>query len=314
MVVEAVKRSFRLLAKSQNIEISDKDIPEVFGSDMGSSYSSEDRTIRLSVYDATSESVFEEVGHALRDLAMRRKGSNREKQDSSVHEFYGMSASIIGKELIKGTYLEKFFKDMGGKESREMPQIIKFYKKDKEEINKIEKALLEFEQRKGKLSDSLEGLAEAYSLAVKILRDCSDKSNYEKLNHLSKIISDGIVLLQINGCSKLEQIGNVRDFARFLENYGGDKPVNVENKVKEGRFFENLGTVKRRKVLARNIRDVLDYKKYSLEVHTKPYLYALQYSAEELMAIDGFFSIPDKKVKRRFFYFKDPDFERRLEG
>jgi hypothetical protein len=330
IVERDVRESFKLLADSQGIKLKESDYPNVKidPNAKNSRYTFKNKSIIIRPDEiATGDTYFEEASHALRDLVQERKGVSGEYQDRKIHEFVGRGGETLGRELVKGTDLEYLFKDHSPRDMTN-PKTKKKWLDNLLKIRKDKNLVKRMKKESGEPRALLrKGIESNYSELNNILYDYQGgkldfDEFYKKCSHLLNDYKE-----KVN--NNLDIIGLYEPDGKNIITSNSDYTFLVRSLKK----IKDLPEIKREKELdeiVNNIKEHYNYGASSLKfdsedlvlmnaeqdiakrekshfVHRKPYLYAQQYSPEELK---GIYEKSDSEIKKEFFKRKQPTLEK----
>lgn len=333
-----IHQAYKMLAHATGVSFDEDDLPPVRVSDDKTSYYTglSGEIVISRKHIGSGVAYFEEASHALRDSVMRRKGLSFDKQDSQVHEFYGRIGETLGRYLSRGTSLEEYFsgedeksRDLNDRETRHKWAV---------KLNKIRNLKNEVRNYKSAVKKSRDYLLkvtkENYEQLEKLFRDFEKKrigseEFSERAAELARSYQRAIVGVSQQTGFNLRKSDLEEANAYYLKY---DSLINI------GRLKDVSEEDKREFILSRikTLREVNPYERISMTtnlddpvfsdayltsmmeehshfVHRKPYQYAQQYSAEELLKIKDLYGLPDREVRKRFFKRKPSDLERKVE-
>jgi hypothetical protein len=331
---EEVRKAFKLLADSFKIPITEGDYPLVdLSNDGGNYYQPGNRTIYLDHGPLKGSTLFEETSHALRDLVQRRAGISPESQDKQVQEFYGRAGETIGRYLADGAGLSYTFFDDPARDMND-PELKKRWISRLLGLRKSRNSLRAIQTNNRIVKDGLREMTAAnYDELSKVFVDLRERKIdvlefQERLRGLESNYRSGVSSLAKANPNSIYPI-DLTEVNHYLSKYGYLKDA-------LGIALSASGDEEKRKLIERGIAFIVEGhnpKSFQFDIddpgisetgnktdlgifshfsHRKPYLYAQQYSAEELMASGDFYSLSDKEVKQRFFRKKVSPLEQRV--
>jgi hypothetical protein len=329
-VEKDVHSAMKILAENQGVKLTSKDYPKVIVSKKDtSSYNPKEKSITIIPrHIGDGITYFEEASHALRDLTQERNGVPYDYQDDRVQEFIGRAGETFGRNLTKGTDLEYLFRntsprDMNNPKTKELwlNNLLKI-KEDKKQLRGLKKELDEtrslLKKEIGPNYSELNNLLYDYQKG-----DISFDEFYEECSNLrdqyierkKKLTDKGLRVyktdkeeLGVSGADYRFLMNSLRNIKGLPETEREKELDTIVNSIKE---HYNYGPYslkfedKDLSFISTNL-DVL-LRQDSHLVHRKPYLYAQQYSPEELK---GIYDKSDKDIKKEFFKRKQSSLEK----
>jgi hypothetical protein len=317
-VKKQVARAFMILAKNARAGITEQDLPQINIEQAAHSfYVPEERRIIVSQKDINNGSAyFEEASHALRHITQEKQGVPYYKQDAKVHEFFGRIGETLGRQLSKGTELEHLFH----RKPRNFTRFASEFEKDEEAL-KQEYLMLKAREAKVKTAKQILAIktSENYHQLHKLLNDFkADKINFKKFSRRFRNLYtsykktlDKLRTMPDSTISEIDMIeaglyknnyDNLREF--ILENQSLEKSQHAGMMIQKS--LSNLTAYKPKFVKCADNPEAIETKIKAkemirtLDTHTKPYVYAEQYSLEELMQYP-LYNLSDKEIRQRFF-------------
>jgi hypothetical protein len=329
-----VRKAFKLLADSYGIPLKEEDYPSVATSSEGFNYyNPPNRTIYLTPERLLGSTLFEETSHALRDLLQRRRGIASEKQDKQVQEFYGRAGETLGRYLaddagLAYTFVEDPVRDMDNPETKErwLKRLLNL-KKHKNSVRAIKTRNKLARQELGRIT------GDNYAALTKLFVDfqqarASSKEFQDRLGRLERDYRT-----QVSSVSKKipEAISPI-DLTQVKSYLGKYNYLRGALDIANGATSEE----ERRKLIERGIKFITETHNprsfqfdiefariqnvalktelglFSHFTHRKPYKYAQQYSAQDLLSLEDFYALSDEEVRRRFFRRKEKPLEARV--
>lgn len=316
-VKKQVARAFMILAKNARAGITGQDLPQInIEQAEHSFYVPEERRIIISQKDINNGSAyFEEASHALRHISLEKQGIPYYKQDVKVHEFFGRIGETLGRQLSKGTELEHLFQ----RKPRNFTRFANEFEKDEEAL-KQEYLMLKAREAKVKTAKQILAIktSENYHQLHKLLNDFkSEKIDFKKfsarfrnLYTSYKKTLDKLRQMPDSTISEIDMIeaglyknnyDNLREFILKNQNLKESQHANEIQKS-----LENLTAYKPKFVKCVDDPEAIETRIKAKEMirnldnHTKPYVYAEQYSLEELTQYP-LYTLSDKEIRQRFF-------------
>ena len=262
---------------------------------------------------------FEEASHALRHLLQKRSDIGYETQDYGVQEFFGRSGETLGRYLTIGTDMEYLFsgkpaRDMNDPELRQrLAKELRTSRKTISEIGKLDKMLVT--GRKFLREKIGENYAAVQSLVAELQIGAISLQEYRtRFDYLMNCHTDNLRQFDANPDFRISDLDmlTVRSYNGLLEwisFYDIDK---LQVDEQQGAIANSLDYVRRLYKPGRFSFDSVDVLPIALGViseidilklgeHLKPYKYAQQYSAPQLLAVRDLYALPDHEVRQRFF-------------
>jgi len=320
--VKEIREAFRLLAKKTGVQINSSDLPdvEIVSRDVNPSYQPIDNKITMPESQiGDGDSYFEEASHALRAVADKKKNRSPFRENFKVGEFYGRIGSTLGREVTKGTDLDYLFK--GPRPSIDSEA---FREHDAETIRearfkiKMDRATKDLEKTAAK--SIYEVLNHIYNNVSTNLSEF-DKGNmsYEDLvartGHTAGVFETSFVPV----INKLNPTGHQKatiDYYKGMLNLTKETLDTYKNKSPEEQkaiVRESLGTIKKidPSLHKEAVNEAsIDSVKRQMEIddlkrdvhHRKPYQFAEQYSADELLTVNNLYDLSDEEARNKFFH------------
>ncbi len=316
-VRKQVARAFMILARNARARITEQDLPQINIEQAAHSfYIPEERRIIVSQKDINNGSAyFEEASHALRHITQEKQGVPYYKQDAKVHEFFGRLGETLGRQLSKGTELEHLFH----RKPRNFTRFADEFEKDEEAL-KQEYLMLKAREAKVKTAKQILAIktSENYSQLHKLLSDFkAEKISFKKFSGRFRNLYDSykktLDKLRTMPDSTISEIDMI-EAGLYKNNYDNLREFILKNQNLEEsqhaneieRSLDTLACYKPKFVKCADDPKAIETKIKAkemirtLDTHTKPYVYAEQYSLEELMQYP-LYNLSDKEIRQRFF-------------
>jgi len=338
-IKKRARKAVELLAENYGIKLSEKDYPEIESVDEPEpSYNPEKKTINIPPKEANSGiAYFEEASHALRDFVQRKRFLYRvfpsAKQDVQVQEFFGRAGETLGRKLARGTELEYLFKneprrDLQDKETRKRwADRLKAYKGVKGTLSEAEKS-----QARGReylsraVSENYDSLADLFidfdsgRLGVEEFEDRFRRIDKLRKADISNLKNEKGLLVNKYDLEDAKRyirrvncIGDVLNIAKKMKDEKEKKQV-VQMAIDSFRETYNPDLdFKMGEVMFTDIDVRSDIGIYSHFAHRKPYEFAQQYSADDLLTNKNLYALPDSKIRKMFFARRKSGLEKAVE-
>jgi hypothetical protein len=337
-VEREVLQAFQMLADSYGIKVPAGKLPRVYVKQSDTAfYNPKDNSITINPENVGDGiAYFEEASHALRDYAWRSKGvlanllARKGEPDMMVQEFYGRAGETLGRHLVKGTDLEYLFKGVPERDLTS-PETRKRWADRLRAHRKQNRFALDLGNRNASARAYLSDLTRKNQDEVFATLTQYNSGNLEfkdfgaRLKQLEDSYRRGIGETTRQFPLSLGSL-DVKQAKAYLSNFDflrdaisiASGASDEERKIIMVRIANNLIESKDSPAFKFDLEDPeIEGLKFKTELgivshvsHSKPYLYAQQYSAPELLKIPSFYALADTDVREKFFRRLNPPVRR----
>jgi len=329
-VQREVRQAFKMLADAYGISVNEQDMPSVKVSASETPfYNPTDKSITINPENVgDGVSYFEEASHALRDLSWNRRSAFRKmidvsskKPSSYIQEFYGRTGETLGRELTRGTELAYLFegvppRNLDDPETRNRwAQRIKKYRTLNSKVKNISKknesarsffrdlTSRNYDALIGSLTDAKEGKIGVFNLARRL-----DELEQEYRGGIRKANQDyrgSVTETELIGIKAyLEKLLYTKRGFKIASEAPQDERTEILSHVLKSLIETRDSSVfnfdvENSQLVSAGLNSFLGI--FSHRVHSKPYQYAQQYGAQDLLGVENFYGLSDREAEKRFF-------------